>query len=578
MDILGEHEEEERKIIIPNSNLNFISYNTHITFITPRSVPTETPRSTNSHRGLNDILMNVNNNPNNQINDVRSNNDNENEQRQGRGQGQGQRQREGQEQNLEGTVNLEKCFESFMPILKKMQIFCCLNAICVLLIIFTIILVIQTSNISFPYMKAFQSKFYKTKFINDLYIISEFEICDTPYEKSILGFWPGYNQSCYCGNGSNSHVGICNPNEISECQDIGPFNKVPVNKWLDAIFCIRRSMKDLIEYFDYSIQNEKIGCNDPNKKLCTISSIGNFICVDHFEFCPLTQILILNNTETQITDWSIKQNMKNSKVLYGKSGNNKATAILNLTVQYLNCTRKNYFEPSLDIITQNSCLSPTEIKEIDVKDEYNIASENSNETMPSSLKLISSPMGLYSKKADFLDYCVFDQNMNPKTIDNILNVWINIRHCLLYNMIAILALIFLNFLRTIIIIYINLQNYEVLSIRKYIRRVLSFTRILIKHSYVFIVYEILASIFIFSWSVNILKFNKLRLLNWNYKNCQGTEIFLDVSLMIEKLSAIDNLNLIIIANFAFLAISEFLLRKTVIYRELSDSGQNSQRS
>ena len=567
---MGENDEDKPKTKTPRSCISDNIQNT-LTTTTPRTVVVESPRSViDSHRRLNDIPNNRN------INDLISINENKQE----------QEQEQEQEQSLHEPSRLEIFFDNFMPKVKKMYIFCLLNVACILLISITGLLLFDSSNNHFPYIKAFQSNFYNSKLITDLYVVSTFEFCDFPYEKPSFGIWPGYNESCYCGNEKTGHPGICNQNEASTCQNIGPFDNISIKKWSDEVFCIRRSMKKLIEYFNhlsFSKKGGEFGCTVPKKKPCIISSNGNFICVDLFEFCPLTQIFIKDYQKDadfiNITEWTTKEDMKNSKVLVGKSGDTRATAILNFTVQYANCTRTNYFQPSVNIVELN-CLNEMRIEEIDREEEYVIVSQNSNNTNSSSLdslKLISSPMGLYSEKADFLDRCVFDEDLNPKRIDEILNIWVTIEHYLCYNIIIILALLFLNVARGIIIMYLNVQNYEEASVRKRIKELLLYTRIIVKNSYVFIIFEIVASIFLITWTINILRSTQVILQKLNAKSCEGAEIFSEINIMIDSIKIFDLFNIITMTIFALLAIPEFILRKRIIYKELPGSDKNLQR-
>ena len=179
-----------------------------------------------------------------------------------------------------------------------------LNIICTGLIILFIILYFK--KISFP--KAFLNELHSN--FGD-FSIMDFNLTSGCSNAINLGFWGGIEVGCDC-KGIESGIKIiehqnkifkekCSKEEIKVgCKAINKIDKINIDNYKGFKFCPIKG-KSYNYYLENSVKsNEK--CPDGKKKCGILDSLNQTICLNINEECPINDIKIDNNNNTENSD------------------------------------------------------------------------------------------------------------------------------------------------------------------------------------------------------------------------------------------------------------------------------------
>jgi len=107
---------------------------------------------------------------------------------------------------------------------------------------------------------------WNSKIITDIKFIPNNETCTSPYEDLLLGFWSGFDESCYCkhsiSNETYAFSGKCQDLKSGfSCNKITKTPMIKILNYLGGKFCIKKTDFTFMELYNNFTQSLKINGN-----------------------------------------------------------------------------------------------------------------------------------------------------------------------------------------------------------------------------------------------------------------------------------------------------------------------------
>ena len=455
---------------------------------------------------------------------------------------------------------------------KKGYIYFVTNIICLFLIIFNIQFAYSLDGVELPVLSSIESHFRRSLVI-DIFLIDKYENCQSPYQLSSMGVWPGYKSICKCD--SYTLPRQCHDSEGSDCKNVGPYTPIQLSIWDGKKMCLRKSSKSIIDYYHDSnlieTPNGNFVCPNDMKK-CILSTVGNFICVSRFEICPITKVLIepqdiLQNPNR--TKWKYEYQF-NSKLLLFDNELGLGTTFLDIIAQSPNCNTRSdtyYATPR--------CYQPSELDIIDNSTEYTAIGYNiKNQSMYSPINEANQQFNLYSVPVRYLDQCPFNKDYNPLLFEEQMNNWRKISVLLFINPFFLSTLLVLNIIRIVMLRYINKRHLT----RKSQLRKKEIYQMFGKYfvgSFLIIACQIIIILYFILWGYLLLNENRIFIEQWTKLSCLDQDTVSDLNVMLDKVNKVETYNMIIIGPMIICCIlealfSQYRLIKVDIHEQLRD--------
>ena len=283
--------------------------------------------------------------------------------------------------------------------------------------------------------------------------------------------FPGNQEGCSCIHEKDEkykeyselglnriNIGLCTSwsfQKTNGCFDINSVNKINLISWGQGKFCSKKyntsefELKGYLLYLSHSVL-EKEECEKGYKKCGKLDDVGNYLCIEENEECPINDIKITNSRDEEYEKLNYSHIIINdNKYLYYTNTSEKPViSKLKVVEDGILCIDKtqfftkfpqyildqNYNNYGCRFINGNFYENDTEILDYRTKEIlYNDSDINLTKTFPdytygypfSSLK---ANMTLYPHryigfdKKCFLENGVFDINNTPFTEDKINNI------------------------------------------------------------------------------------------------------------------------------------------------------------
>jgi len=440
--------------------------------------------------------------------------------------------------------------------LKKFYVFFALNAACLGLIIFNLLVAYSTENINFALIQEIDQQFQE-KVVLDIDLAARNLNCNAPYVESKMGYWPGYKKICQCS--TQTYLGECQGTDLlAGCKSFDGFNAVNVSNWNEKKICLRKSEKSILEYYESSDFIESYNGNFlcPNgMKKCIVSSNKNFICVGRFEFCPVTLVEMTSDANSAENKYKAQLKFSDEKTLIYDNTGAVATTFTDIIVDHQNCDKSTRTVRAQ--IDTKYCQNVVNKTLLDTTPEISLVEDNDNKNIYGPIQDNNITMGLYALKMNYMDMCPFNNTFNPVVLNSQLTNWQGVKTLLFVNPFFLSTLLVVNLLRVYMVKYINKNSAEGPSSKRKKEVYHIFGRSFTGSS-VIVITEVATILYYIFWGYLLLNPDRLIAEKWLEMSCIPESIKAEIQYMIRQFSRIETFNMVTIGPMILGCITEAL--------------------
>lgn len=176
---------------------------------------------------------------------------------------------------------------------------------CMVICFYTAIKALQHFTYSEETLTSFINQF-QLGYIQDIVATFPNESCPLGYKPMLTSFnWPGSLNGCLCNSDNKLNYtlysGTCLREYGSHCIEISKTDPLNQPYWDNVLLCYRRANKNYIDLLNENNiipnnPNSIAKCNNATHRICgEIDNIGNLLCLEKAEHCPITNFLIIRN-------------------------------------------------------------------------------------------------------------------------------------------------------------------------------------------------------------------------------------------------------------------------------------------
>jgi len=118
--------------------------------------------------------------------------------------------------------------------------------------------------------------------------------CSEGYSIYIFDYWPGTLRGCICGG--TFYIGGCPSKKYTTCNAISPIDPIPYKLWSSNTLCVKSI--PMTSYLNLTIARKEDSCPTGQKSCGIIDSLGNILCMQTNDVCPLNDIKMFSSSET----------------------------------------------------------------------------------------------------------------------------------------------------------------------------------------------------------------------------------------------------------------------------------------